>query len=172
MKKLLFPLFLKLFQEPLKEILNKQHEKGKIDYKKSLDKLKNDVTVAELELMLGSPVISISNEWCDPIIGIANRIEYITLAKSPILVVKDYITQKEKYVLGKTYFYTEQRLNAIFKLDPFELCSIIYNNIYYDTEFKKEKLEVRKSLDEVREILKNNDFFSDIKKNKKTQNLM
>lgn len=72
------------------------------------------------EFSVGTPVICISNEWKDPVIGFVSQIEYITQAKNPVPVVMDYLSDRELMVMGAVYDFTFQRLDAFLKLAPHE----------------------------------------------------
>jgi hypothetical protein len=72
------------------------------------------------EFSVGTPVICISNEWDDPVVGFVTHIEYITKAQNPVPVVMDYLSGREVMVMGAVYDFTDQRLDAFLKLAPYE----------------------------------------------------
>lgn len=69
---------------------------------------------------VGTPVICIGNEWKDPTIGFVTRIELLSQAKTPTLVVLDELTGNELIVMSAAYDFTGQRLQAFMKLSPYE----------------------------------------------------
>lgn len=114
--------------------------------------------VSELDMFVGKPVICISNEWETPIIGLATRIDFISQAQNPVLCVLNYLDVKEYLVLGKTFFFTTQRFDALFKLSPFELCSFIYGR-YLQEDFDKEKSGELLTKEKVVNLLDVNGFY-------------
>lgn len=160
MKKIIFILIQKLFAKQLSQLDNESYNRG---YNEHIDKIRLDKRKSELfemQEMVGKPVICVSNEWEDPVIGFAQEIIYITQAKQPMLVIKDYLTMNENMSFGKVFAYTDQRFKALFKLDPFERCSLIYTNFYHEEEFVKNKIGVIHTLEQVAEILNKNGFYS------------
>lgn len=129
-------------------LLNKENEEN------------NRMKYKELEFIsyLNKKVIVVSNEWENPVIGKVKEIQYVSLAKVPTFVVHDYITGEECLVFGKVFHYTDQKFEAIMKLTPFELCSLLYSDI--ETEYIKSKKEERKTKEELKEILIKNGFYN------------
>lgn len=113
----------------------------------------------ELDMYIGKPVICISNEWTNPVIGFAICVEEITMANNPVLIVHDVLTDEDIMVLGHTYHYTHQRFEALSRLDPFEACSLIYRNSNWDTEFTKVKSGTFDGYDVIRQKLEEKGFF-------------
>lgn len=89
------------------------------------------------EFMVGTPVICISNQWCNPAIGFVKRIECITQANQPIPVIFDVLTQQELLCFGVIYDFTYQRLRAFLKLDPEERWSLMIKYSHQITTFTK-----------------------------------
>ena len=76
---------------------------------------------AELDYLIGKPVIVLSNEWKDPIIGTLVRLEIFDHAFStPWPVVFDELTQQEYLTFGSVCHYSEELVRAIEKLTPSE----------------------------------------------------
>lgn len=158
MKNYLFSLFKRYFKKEITILTANHYNKGYQDRINSSVEEKRKIELFELEEMIGKKVICISNEWENPIIGIVKEVITITKANNPVAIVIDYLTMKEIMVLGKIYPYTEQRFEAILKLSPFELCSLIYSNFYYNEEFKKDKIGCINTKEEIKKILDNNKF--------------
>lgn len=76
---------------------------------------------AELEYLVGKPVIVLSNEWKDPIIGTVLRHETFDHAFATLWpVVFDELTQQEYLTFGSVCHYSEELVRAIEKLTPSE----------------------------------------------------
>lgn len=86
----------------------------------------------ELERLVGAPVISVGNNWGDPCIGFGTRVIEITKALNPALIVMDYSNHlgppKEVLSMGIMMGFSEQRLDAILKLDPHERWTLLARN--------------------------------------------
>lgn len=159
MKQILFSILQKLFVKEITSLQNEAYNKGYDSRMNQTTKDKQESILFEMQEMLGKPVICVSNEWENPVIGFAQEIIYITKENQPMLVIKDYLTMEENMSFGKVFSYTEQRFKALFKLDPFERCSLIYTNFYSEEEFVKNKIGVSNSLEEVVETLTKNGFY-------------
>ena len=117
-----------------------------------------EIEIAELKTFVGKPVIGISNEWDTPIIGFGSRVDFVSQAKNPVLCVLNYLDGQEYLNLGYVYHFTQQRFDALFKIDPFELCSFIYGR-YCEGEFNKEKRDEVKGKEEVKQLLEAHGFY-------------
>lgn len=95
------------------------------------DRRQLEIERITLEAYVGQPVIMIGNEWTDPVIGFALRVDFITQHQDPILVIQDDLSGREVISFGKLYRFSLQRFDALYKLTPYERCSLIYNH----TEF-------------------------------------
>lgn len=102
------------------------------------------------------PVIVIPNEWRNPIIGFVNKISEKTL------IVYDYIEDKEVEAYWRTFIFTEQRYQLVLKLDPFELCSILYPEDCLETDFRKEKKQYLLKPEDINKRLRENYFWRDL----------
>jgi hypothetical protein len=70
---------------------------------------------------VGKRVIYTSNEWEDPVIGKVIRVDYITKARCPVLVVADVLSGEERIILtDQVYEYSPEILDAILKLSPYQ----------------------------------------------------
>lgn len=79
---------------------------------------RNAIEVFRLNQFIGKPVIVVSNEWERPMIGVGVKIDYITKAMCPILVVKSYIDNQEYLVFGKLFTYSDLLFSAMYCLTP------------------------------------------------------
>lgn len=152
---MLFKLFKRFFNSDIDALLNAREN----SVRREITKLREDTNLISMQQLVGKPVIVISNEWDNPIVGIASRIEFITLGKCPILIVKNYIDGIEYMTFGKVFAFSSQKLRAVFKLSPFELCSLIYYQ-YAHVEFNK---DIRHELIDYETVLSKltaNGFFS------------
>ena len=80
--------------------------------------------VFEMEMLLGLKVIVLSNEWEDLLVGTAVRIEYITKASQPVLVIKNCFTGREVLTFSQVLQFDEETLVALLKLTPYERWNI------------------------------------------------
>lgn len=81
----------------------------------------------ELEKHIGKLVICISNEIQNVTVGYGKEIQFITQTKQPMLVVHDIINDCEIMPFGIVFKYTEQKFDALNKLEPNERIAILYN---------------------------------------------
>ncbi len=161
MKNYIFKILSKLFSQQISDFVKSSKE----DFLAQREKSINQVKRIELEMLIGQPVISISNEWKNPIVGVAVRVIEITQSKTPMIVIKDYITGEEFMPMGWVAHFTHQRLSVALKLNPFELASLLYTNECYDTEFTKNKSGVRDSEEVVIQKLQEHGFFEFLEQN-------
>lgn len=68
--------------------------------------------------LIGKPVLVVSNNWEDPVIGQVIGVEFITAANEPVPVVFDYITQKELICLGHVQPCTREKLPMFISMTP------------------------------------------------------
>lgn len=158
MKKFLFNLFSTLFNKEMNQMKATIKSEAYYEYHEKNKEENRQIELFSLKEMIGKPIIVVSNEWDDVIVGFATEVRFITQSQQPILVMKNHITGEEMLVSGKVYAYTLQKLNAILKLDPYELCSLIYYPDVYE-DFDKEKTGVRNSSEEFILKLKQSGFF-------------
>jgi len=97
----------------------------------------------KLEMYLGKLVICVSNEIDNVIVAYGKEIYHITQQKIPMLVVYDLVDKKEIMPLCKVFDYTEQRFNALNKLDANERISILYESSFGDETVDKKLREGR-----------------------------
>jgi hypothetical protein len=92
---------------------------------------KKECELSVLKMKLGKLVISVSNEISNVTVGVAKDIIFISQAQQPYLVIQDIITGEELVPMGTMWDYTEQKFDALNKLEPNERISIIYNKLGY-----------------------------------------
>ena len=159
MKKMFFNLFSSVFSDSLNRLLTSERDKAVSLFRKLESERKQEYSLLDLGLLVGKPVIAISNEWDNPVIGFAKEITLVSKANNPYLVVHDYLTGQEVIPLGKVFFYTEQRFEAVMKLDPFELCSLLYTNSFSDRTFVKDIRQQRDSREDLVQKLTESGFY-------------
>lgn len=92
---------------------------------------------AEFETYLNKLVICVSNEVQNITVGYGKEIIHVTKAKVPMLVVYDIVDKKEIMPMGRIYDYSDQKFNALNKLEPNERIAILYK---FDEEVVDKKL--------------------------------
>lgn len=162
MKKLIFNIFKKIFDKQIKKEVCQELNLWKKNHFNEEWEKRNQIEKIELEMYVGKPVIYVSNEWANPIIGFGKEVIEITKAKTPTLIVHDYISGEDRMILGKVYHYTEQRFNAFSKLTPFEACSLLYPQFNWNTTFNKVKSGNFDGYDVLRKKLEVTDFFTKV----------
>lgn len=159
MKRIFFKLFSSVFSESLNRLVTSERDQAVSRFRENESERKQEYSLLELGLLVGKPVIAISNEWDNPVVGFAKEITLVSKANNPYLVVHDYLTGQEVIPLGKVFFYTEQRFDAVMKLDPFELCSLLYTNSFSDRTFVKDIRQQRDSREDLIQKLTESGFY-------------
>lgn len=80
------------------------------------------------EMLVGKPVIAVGNDWSNPVIGMGIAVQGVSKSNRPHLVIKDYLSGKEVMPFGSVMEYNETRLEAILKLTPSEITSLVYRH--------------------------------------------
>lgn len=111
----------------------------------------------EQSRFLGVPMIAISNEWDNPVIGFGKRMELF--GKSYILVIQDYVTNEEKICNGVHLPYNAQRLETILSLDPNQLIGLLYGSYGHQESHKRESDDFWRR-DKIIAALDKNDFWT------------
>lgn len=163
---ILYRVFSKFFQKEINAQISSAKQKAQSDFYEARNASNNQAVLIELQSYIGKPVISVSNEWDDPIIGIGKEIVFITKANTPKLVIQDYISGKEYMPFGIVMGFTEQRFKALSKLDPFEICSLLYRNNHVFSTFEKNKSGTFSGYDSLHEKLLKTDFYKIVENNK------
>lgn len=159
MKKIFFKLFSSVFSESLNGLVTSESDQAVSRFRKNENERKQECSILELGLLVGKPVIAISNEWDNPVVGFAKEITLVSKANNPYLVIHDYLTDQEVIPLGKVFFYTEQRFEAVMKLDPFELCCLLYTNTFSDRTYVKEIRQQRDTREVIIQKLTESGFY-------------
>lgn len=117
---------------------------------------------AALEVLIGKPVIAVGNDWSNPVIGVGIAIQDVSKAKRPHLVIKDYISGEEVMPFGAVMEYNETRFEALMKLTPAEITSLVYRHSTPQAvrDYQKEQ---RDSREIILQKLTTNGFFEAIK---------
>lgn len=166
LKAKLFSLVKFFFNEEINAEKSISFRLGVDEQRETSFKRRSEIKRIEIEMMIGKPVIYISNEWNDPIVGFG--INTFDIGTSCVLVIKDYITGKDLTVMSTAHNYSETLLNAVLKFNPFEAGSMIYRN--HDWSYEHEKYGEYSGEESLREKLKSSGFFEDLKKYEETKN--
>lgn len=86
---------------------------------------------------VGRPVIHVPNEWENPVIGFGAYVDQV--GSSPVLFVDDLFTGKTVFSLSSPMEFSEQRLIALSKLDPYERWALFAKNACGAENFDKPK---------------------------------
>lgn len=89
--------------------------------------IEKSIEEIQLETFINKLVICASNEVENITVGYGKEIIHITKAKIPRLIVYDIVNKEEIMPLCKMFDYTEQKFNALNKLEPNERISILYD---------------------------------------------
>lgn len=114
----------------------REYEKG---YKDGLKEAREQERRHSNTVLLYHPVIHIPNEWSNPVIGFVDRVEYDTECKCIALAINDAITGTPRLVLGDVLVFSEQKLIALSKLDPFERWALHAFHAVGCNDFEKAK---------------------------------
>lgn len=86
------------------------------------------------------PVIVLANEWQNPIVGKIIRVDNSPFDKKKrIAIIKDYITGDVSECYSTMLPFTMQKLKAIGKMTPDELCSFFFEGRYSWNEIYKKQ---------------------------------
>lgn len=110
-----------------------------------------------IEIQVGTPLIRIPNEWDNPTIGFGRRIEMI--GNSPILVIHDYVSNTDTIGGGVCFDFSEQKLDVLLRLDPFEAWAFLAHNNVGHHNYEKSRTGVRDSAEDILKKLRSNGFF-------------
>lgn len=109
-----------------------------------------------IEMDIGKPFISVTNEWDNPIVGVVLGVEYNTAGNCPIAHVYDFITNQSVYCGNGRVPYTDLNLDAILKLNPYQ-----HWNLISKSSLGMDKAKYNEdcfSPDEIRSILEDRGF--------------
>lgn len=110
-----------------------------------------------MQAQIGTPLIRIPNEWDNPVIGFGHCIEQV--GHSCVLVIHDYVSNTQMMGGGVCFDFSEQKLDVLLRLDPFEAWAFLaHNNVGYEN-YQKTKTGQRDSADDILKKLRYNGFF-------------
>lgn len=133
---MLFNLIKKIFAKEIERLESISATKAVNQYRNESFENKNKFRKAEAEIWIGKPIIALSNEWNEPIVGELLRIEDFGNGSFGY-VYKNYITGKESFTMVNPLAFSEQKLNILGKLNPDEYCCLFYEGVSYFGEFRK-----------------------------------
>jgi len=81
---------------------------------------------AELIKFIGAPLVYVSDQNENPAVGFGLRIEEDKKLGHPVLVIHDYISDREKRAESKPYPYTSQIFQAVFSLNRNTLIALLH----------------------------------------------
>lgn len=111
----------------------------------------------EMESKIGTPLIRISNEWDNPTIGFGESI--MDYGHSQVLVIRDYLTNELRVGGGVCFDFSEQKMDALLRLDPFEAWALLAHNSVGHEHFDKKHTGHRDTPQDIRAMLEKNGFF-------------
>jgi len=155
LRKRIFDWFREFFAMELAEIERTRRFNELVERDDSFQKSR----FIELERYLNQPVVCFSNEIENPVVGIVTGIDFITQSKSPVLVVHDYIADKDLLILGKTFSYSSEFLKDVSETPKRLILQLLYGRYSSDGYCKKKATEPILSYEEIMERLKTNGFF-------------
>lgn len=132
---MLFKLFSKIFANQIQTYTEEKVRDALIQERKNRMENEESFRQVEAEYYVGKPIIALSNEWNEPIVGELLRVE--GLKRGVIYVYKNYITNEEAYTLVSPMAFSEQKLKVIGKLNPDEICCLLYEGKSSYGEFRK-----------------------------------
>lgn len=158
----------KLFPKTLKELIADETFVALNKAEKERNEERFKINLFELEQMKkNGAVILMCNEWENPMVGDIVSIEVANeLGYSFMLGIYDYLTKEVRYTTNKPLPFTMQKLKAVDKLNPDDICALFYEGKYLNKEvYKKqyseyrEKNIVRTNFSDWVERLEKNGFF-------------
>lgn len=111
--------------------------------------------------LVNKPVIAVGNDWSNPVIGIGMFVQGVSKANRPHLVIKDYVSGEEVMPFGAVMEYNETRFEAIMKLTPAEITSLVYRHSTPQA-VREDQKEQRDSREIILQKLTTNGFFDAI----------
>lgn len=113
-----------------------------------------------LSAFVDKPVICITSALENPIIGFAKSVNYIHIDSEPVLIVDDYITGNERWILGKVYEYNHSLLESICKMPKDHLIQLMYDTFSKEYINELQLVEPILSIREINDLLNTNGFFN------------
>ena len=93
--------------------------------------------IIQAESFLDAPIITLSNEWNNPLVG--KIVSIYTDKGSPLYTIHDYISNTERCTLVTPFEFSMQKLQMIGKLNPDEICCLFYEGRSHHGTFRKHK---------------------------------
>lgn len=154
----MFSFFRKMKENEFNSGFNAGYTKAREEVTQSRESFR----LVEMQMAVGTPVIVVPNEWDNPVVGFAKRIE--TTGRDGnirMLVIDNYLSEEIKEVIcgGVQMNYSDQRLDVALSLDPYQLWAITAHGSHGFGDFDKPKSGVRWDKGKCMEVLKKNGFF-------------
>lgn len=131
-----FSVVKKLFNKQIKHLEAIAASNAVASYREEQTENHRKMKRCEAEMWLDKPIIGLSNEWNEPIVG--ELIEIVEEKNGSFwFVYKNYLTNKESSTLFLPFAFSEQKLKTIGKMNPDEYCSLLYEGRSYFGEFRK-----------------------------------
>lgn len=111
----------------------------------------------QMQSQIGTPLIRIPNEWANPTIGFGESI--MDYGHSQVLVIRDYVSNELRVGGGICFDFSEQKMEALLRLDPFEAWALMAHNNVGHEHFDKKHTGHRNTAQEIRAMLEQNGFF-------------
>lgn len=121
----------------------------------------NAIDHVAFEILVGKPVIAVGNDWSNPVVGMGIAVQGVSKANRPHLVIKDYVSGEEVMPFGAVMEYNETRFEAIMKLTPAEITSLVYRHSTPQA-VRDDQKENRDSREIIIQKLTTNGFFDAI----------
>lgn len=87
--------------------------------------LRSKTKFFEVEQRLGTPVIVVTNEWSDPVIGFVTDATTLGTGEAPFPVVTDAVTDEPLICFGHLVNFSESTLKALLSLNPYEQWELV-----------------------------------------------
>lgn len=118
-------------------LVSQARQEAVAEYKKEKEEQRRKTQSFFYEKLAEGPVIGISNEHENLVIGFIERIDTVCLSNDYLPIIKDYVSGTTVAFMGRVMGFTEHRFNALNSLTPEERVALIYGNMYnrVDKEF-------------------------------------
>ena len=113
----------------------------------------------ELEQYIGKPIIAISNEIDNLIIGYGTNITKFSTLDRTVLEVYDYVSDRSTIVTGKVIHYHPAVLDWLYEADPRLVIYLLYGSSSRLEDNIDDKLYNMLSMIELKNLLHTNGFY-------------
>lgn len=161
-KNKLYILFKHYFSVELKAEILLANKQGHQEECERSSTRKKEIEKIQLQMLVNTPVIYISNEWDNPIIGFGDSV--YKAGNRDFLLVKDYVSGEIVMPMSGVHSYSETLLNGILKLTPFEAASLVYKNHDWSDEHQKNEKSTYTNSEDIMNKLKASGFFQEVEK--------